>query len=182
MIYSSKAVRLSVWQTVLLMAIELILTACGPTLAQSRAAVTSPGTATPTIPPLPTLDSSEATLGQRVYVEQCAACHGSNGEGQPNWKQPDATGNRPAPPHDDTGHTWHHADRLLFEIIHDGFRDPLKPPDSPMSMPAFGGKLTDAEIRAVITYFKSRWSGQSRLFQWQVTQQQPLPTPALPGN
>ncbi|MCL4302075.1 MAG: c-type cytochrome [Anaerolineae bacterium] len=114
-------------------------------------------------------------MGRQVYLGQCAVCHGQNAEGQPNWKQPDANGNMPAPPHDDTGHTWHHADGLLYEIIRDGFRDPLKPPDSPLTMPPFGDKLNDAEIRAVIAYFKSLWSEQSRLFQWQVTQQQPFP-------
>lgn len=133
-------------------------------------------TATATLPPLPTLDAAEIALGRQVYLEQCAACHGQNAEGQPNWKVPDANGNLPAPPHDDTGHTWHHTDGLLYEIIRDGFRDTLKPPDSPLTMPAFGDKLNHAEIRAVITYFKSLWSEQSRMFQWQVTQQQPFPT------
>lgn len=128
------------------------------------------------IPPLPTLDAVEVSRGRQVYLEHCAVCHGQNAEGQPNWKQPDANGNMPAPPHDDTGHTWHHADGLLYELIRDGFRDPLKPPDSPLTMPAFGDSLSDAEIRAVITYFKSLWSQESRRFQWQVTQQQPLPT------
>ncbi|MBI1882364.1 MAG: c-type cytochrome [Chloroflexi bacterium] len=138
--------------------------------------------ASATIPLLPTLDAVEVTLGRQIYLEQCSVCHGQNAEGQPNWKQPDANGNMPAPPHDDTGHTWHHADGLLYEIIRDGFRDPLKPPDSPLTMPAFGDKLSDAEIRAVIAYFKSLWSEQSRLFQWQVTQQQPFPTVTPAGN
>jgi mono/diheme cytochrome c family protein len=133
-------------------------------------------TATPTLPPLPALDSAEVALGRQVYVEQCAACHGQNAEGQPNWKQPDANGNMSAPPHDDSGHTWHHADGLLYEIIRDGFRDPFKPPDSPLTMPAFGDKLSDAEIRAMITYFKSLWTEKSRSFQWEVTQQQPFST------
>lgn len=128
------------------------------------------------IPPLPTLDAAEVIQGRQIYLEQCAICHGQQAEGQPHWKQPDAQGNMPAPPHDDTGHTWHHADGLLYEIIRDGFRDPLKPPDDPLTMPAFGDKLNDTEIRAVITYFKSLWSEQNRLFQWQVTQQQPFPT------
>lgn len=148
-------------------------------LQQVLAADSSQGvsaTASATLPPLPTLDATEIALGHQVYLEQCAACHGQNAEGQPNWKVPDANGNLPAPPHDDTGHTWHHADGLLYEIIRDGFRDPLKPPDSPLTMPAFGDKLSDAEIRAVIAYFKSLWSEQSRLFQWQVTQQQSFPT------
>ncbi len=154
----------------------MALIACGSTWV-GREATPAFGTATPTLPPLPTLDPAEVALGRQVYVKHCSACHGSKAEGAtPNWKQPDAKGNMPAPPHDDTGHTWHHADGLLYEIIRDGFRDPLKPPDSPLTMPAFGDKLSDAETRAVIIYFKSLWSEQSRLFQWQVTQQQPFPT------
>lgn len=152
----------------------LILMACGAA-ASSETPATRSVTPTPTLPPLPTLNSDEVALGRQVYLEQCAACHGQNAEGQPNWKQPDANGNMPAPPHDDSGHTWHHADGLLYEIIRDGFRDPLKPPDSPLTMPAFGDKLSDAETRTVITYFKSLWSEESRLFQWEVTQQQPFP-------
>jgi mono/diheme cytochrome c family protein len=148
---------------------HLLTTSAGPSI-------------TPTLPPLPPLDPAEVALGQQVYVEQCATCHGQNAEGQPNWKQPVANGNMPAPPHDDSGHTWHHADGLLYEIIRNGFRDPLKPPDSPLTMPAFADKLSDAEIRAVIAYFKSLWSEESRLFQWEVTQQQPFPTPVSAGN
>ncbi|MCQ3979714.1 MAG: hypothetical protein DPW09_40365, partial [Anaerolineae bacterium] len=47
-------------------------------------------TASATLPPLPTLDAAEVALGQQVYLQQCAICHGQNAEGQPNWKIPDA--------------------------------------------------------------------------------------------
>lgn len=161
--------------------VGLILMACGGA-ASSETPATRSMTPTPTLPPLPTLDSDEVALGRQVYVEQCAACHGQNAEGQPNWQQPDANTNMPAPPHDDSGHTWHHADGVLYEIIRDGFRDPLKPPGSPLTMPAFGDKLSDAEIRAVLTYFKSLWSEESRLYQWEATQQQPFPAVAPTGG
>jgi len=49
-------------------------------------------------------------LGQQVYAARCASCHGANLEGQPNWQQELPTGGLPAPPHDETGHTWHHND------------------------------------------------------------------------
>lgn len=159
----------------------LTLMACGA-VASSETPATRTVTPTPTLPPLPTLNSDEVALGRQVYLEQCAACHSQNAEGQPNWKQRDANGNMPAPPHDDSGHTWHHADGLLYEIIRDGFRDPLKPLDSPLTMPAFGDKLSDAEIRAVITYFKSLWSEESHLFQWEVSQRHPFPTPVSTGD
>ncbi|HEX9924591.1 MAG TPA: cytochrome c [Anaerolineae bacterium] len=170
-----------IYPMAILTVVGLILIACGAA-ASSETPATRSVTPTPTLPPLPTLGSDEVILGRQVYVEQCAACHGQNAEGQSNWQQPDTNGNMPAPPHDDSGHTWHHADGLLYEIIRDGSRDPLKPPGSPLTMPAFGDKLSDAEIRAVITYFKSLWTEESRMYQWEVTQQQPFPTVAPTGG
>jgi mono/diheme cytochrome c family protein len=69
--------------------------ACSATLAENKAALTPLGTPTPTSPPLPTIDPAEVALGQQVYVQHCAACHGPKGEGQPNWKVLDASGNSP---------------------------------------------------------------------------------------
>src|SRR5262245_18089485 len=66
-------------------------------------------------PPLPTLVSERVTAGQAVYAQFCASCHGSNLEGKPDWKVPLANGSLPPPPHDSTGHTWHHPDELLLE-------------------------------------------------------------------
>ena len=54
--------------------------------------------------------------GEAVYAEACASCHGANLEGQPNWRSPGPDGRLPAPPHDETGHTWHNPDRLLLQI------------------------------------------------------------------
>ena len=56
--------------------------------------------------------------GEKIYQAQCASCHGPNLEGQPDWRTRDANGFLPAPPHDATGHTWHHADDLLLSLIH----------------------------------------------------------------
>jgi mono/diheme cytochrome c family protein len=54
--------------------------------------------------------------GKVVYKEHCASCHGANLEGQPNWRHRLPNGRMPAPPHDPTGHTWHHSDKQLFEM------------------------------------------------------------------
>ena len=59
-------------------------------------------------------------LGRELYAEHCASCHGDKLQGQPDWKIPLANGRYPAPPHDVTGHTWHHADALLERIVRDG--------------------------------------------------------------
>ncbi len=97
--------------------------------------------------------------GQEVYAQACASCHGANLEGQPNWQSALATGGRPAPPHDETGHTWHHPDQLLFELTKFGGQA-YSPPDYQNNMPAFAETLTDEEIWAAVAYIKSRWPRQ----------------------
>ncbi|MBX3063337.1 MAG: cytochrome c [Anaerolineae bacterium] len=94
-------------------------------------------------------------LGKTVYDQNCASCHGPNGEGKyPNaWKEPDVNGLLDAPPHNAEGHTWHHADGLLFDIVKNGHVATGFHP-----MPAFKDKLTDEEIWAVIAYMKTWWN------------------------
>lgn len=106
-------------------------------------------------------DDGIVTLGQRIYAEHCAECHGNKLEGQPNWRRRDAEGYLPPPPHDDTGHTWHHADQLLFDITKFGTAK-LVGPDYKSRMPAYEGILSDQEIIAVLSFIKSRWSEQIR--------------------
>lgn len=103
-------------------------------------------------------------LGRRVYDEQCAACHGRELEGQPDWRTRRADGKLPAPPHDASGHTWHHPDAVLFEIVKHGVQR-FAGANYASDMPAYEGKLSDAEIRAVIAYVKSRWPEQAREYQ-----------------
>lgn len=102
-------------------------------------------------------DSAKVALGQKVYAEHCAACHGAKLEGQPEWQRRLPTGRLPAPPHDETGHTWHHADHVLFGITKNGLVAPYAPRGYESDMPAFGGKLPDNEIWAVLAFIKSRW-------------------------
>lgn len=128
------------------------------------------------IPPVPTLDANQVARGGQIYQAQCARCHGENGVGAPNWKIPDENLNFPPPPHDDSGHTWHHSDRVLYEAIRDGLRDPLKP-DSELRMPPFGSTLNDGEIRYLMEYIKSLWTDEHREFQWTRTSEDVPPTP-----
>ena len=99
--------------------------------------------------------------GAEVYARECAACHGANLEGQPDWRTRRPDGRLPAPPHDASGHTWHHADAQLFGIVKHGL-GPYAPPGYESDMPAFGDRLTDAEIAAVLAYIKSRWPPEIR--------------------
>ena len=103
-------------------------------------------------------DDERIALGADLYGKHCAACHGANLEGQPNWKERLPNGRWPAPPHEDGGHTWDHTDRWLFQVVEMGMVPPLVRPGYESDMPAFGDKLSDAEIRAVIAFIKSRWS------------------------
>jgi mono/diheme cytochrome c family protein len=106
--------------------------------------------------PLP--DPGKLSLGKNLYEQHCAACHGAKLEGQPSWQKKLANGRFPAPPHDDSGHTWHHPDAVLFGITKNGLVPPYAPQGYESDMPAFAGKLSDDEIRAVLGYIGSRWS------------------------
>ena len=104
----------------------------------------------------------DLALGGKLYAQQCASCHGANLEGQPDWRKRLPNGRFPAPPHDASGHTWHHPDEVLFAITKHGLVPPYAPAGYQSDMPAFGGKLSDPEIRAVLAYIESRWSPEVR--------------------
>jgi mono/diheme cytochrome c family protein len=105
-------------------------------------------------------DTARVALGQRVYAQHCASCHGAKLEGQPEWRSRLPNGRLPAPPHDETGHTWHHADALLFAITKQGLVPPYAPAGYESDMPAFGQTLSDEEIWAVLAYIKSHWTSR----------------------
>lgn len=106
------------------------------------------------------LDNRNTEAGETLYAENCASCHGDELQGQPDWRSPDENGVMPAPPHDRTGHTWHHDNQLLFDYTSlggtqalaargiDGFKS---------GMPAFGEVLTEAEIWDVLAFIRSTW-------------------------
>lgn len=119
----------------------------------------------------PSADPSNAeqvARGKAVYAAQCASCHGANLEGQPNWRQRLPTGRFPAPPHDATGHTWHHSDPLLFDLVKHGVQSHA-PPGYQSDMPAFAKILADADIWAVLAFIKSTWPEEQRKFQAQAS-------------
>jgi len=99
--------------------------------------------------------------GKDLYLQNCASCHGANLKGQPNWRRRKPDGRLPAPPHDETGHTWHHPDQLLFEITKRG-TEAIVGGDYKSDMPGFGGILSDDEIKAVLAFIKSQWPGNIR--------------------
>ena len=103
-------------------------------------------------------DPSVVALGKMFYDQHCASCHGANLEGEvENWQTPRPDGLMPAPPHDETGHTWHHRDELLFRITKLGVARAANLKDYQSAMPAYEGILTDNQIIAVLSFIKSQW-------------------------
>lgn len=113
-------------------------------------------------------DAAVTALGRKVYEAHCAACHGARLEGQPNWRERDAAGRLPAPPHDASGHTWHHPDEVLFRITKHGVAKAANLKDYESAMPAYEGVLTDAEITAALSWIKSQWPAKIRSAQEEV--------------
>ncbi|MCW8907396.1 MAG: cytochrome c [Sedimenticola sp.] len=131
--------------------LSLLLAACS--VEQENAGSTSSTAAVESSPAnvKPWYDFSQVSAGARVYQENCAACHGSRGEGAVNWRQPGADGKYPAPPLNGTGHAWHHPLNMLYHTIRNGS------PGGQGNMPAWAGKLSDEEIVSVIAWFQSKW-------------------------
>ncbi|MCB1334149.1 MAG: cytochrome c [Roseivivax sp.] len=124
--------------------IGLALLAAGPAAAQGI---------------LPYDQPSRVENGARLYTENCAACHGADLAGQPDWQTADADGYLPAPPHDETGHTWHHADPLLFRIVALG-TEAIVGGDYKSHMIGFKDTLSPDEILDVLAFIKSTWPAE----------------------
>jgi mono/diheme cytochrome c family protein len=117
-------------------------------------------------------NAQQVARGKSLYVQQrCAACHGANLEGQPNWRERLPSGRMPAPPHDASGHTWHHPDEILFGIVKYSLAPgKYAPPGYQSDMPAFGNMISDDDIWAVLAYIKNSWPEEIRAGQREMTQ------------
>lgn len=117
-------------------------------------------------PPDRNLDPMQVGRGQVVYAENCAVCHGTEGQGQPgDWRIRDADGRFPPPPLDDSAHAWHHPTADLLEMIRDGS------PGGQGNMPAWKGKLSEQEMQDVVAYIKSLWPDEVYRLWWKLEQQ-----------
>lgn len=106
-------------------------------------------------------DKDVLARGAEIYAQQCASCHGKNLEGQPNWRSRLPTGRMPAPPHDESGHTWHHNDRLLFRLTKEGPAAVIGN-NYQSDMKGYAEALSDRDIIAVLSYIKSKWPSHVR--------------------
>jgi mono/diheme cytochrome c family protein len=116
------------------------------------------------VPPLPTLDAESVLEGEQLYATFCGTCHGAELEGEPNWLQPKEDGSLRAPPHTSDGHTWHHPDELLLDVITNG-----GDPAFGGTMPGFSAQLSREDMIAILDFIKSHWRLEDREFQWWIS-------------
>ena len=88
--------------------------------------------------------------GEKLFTENCQACHGAVGIGEaPKFGGPEQG---LAPALDDTAHAWHHTDEALQNTI-------LKGSPVPNSrMIAWESKLSARDAQDLIAYMKSLWN------------------------
>jgi len=96
-------------------------------------------------------DKARLNKGQALYTKNCSRCHGAQAQGTLQWKTPGPDGKYPPPPLNGSAHAWHHPTEVLLEVIKDGTI-----PEG--NMPAWEGKMTDDELKAVISWFQTLWS------------------------
>jgi len=93
--------------------------------------------------------------GKIIYQNNCISCHQVNLVGVENWKELDEDGHRKSPPLNGTGHTWHHDDATLHNIIKYGLVKLVK--NYQGKMLGYEDRLKDKDIDSVLAYIKSFW-------------------------
>lgn len=114
------------------------------------------------------LENRDLRNGRTLYAKECASCHGANLEGQPNWRVPEEDGVMRAPPHDKSGHTWHHDNKLLFDYTKFGGKALFEArglTGFKSGMPGFSEILTDEGIWDILAYIRSTWPERIREIQ-----------------
>jgi len=110
--------------------------------------------------PTPTPDPVE--VGQKVYLQLCAQCHGEQGEGYANELA--------APALDSSEHAFHHANQEIYAVIVNGKQGLGR------QMPPYGDQLTGDEACSLIAYLHTLWLPEHLAFQQEVTSRWPATT------
>lgn len=99
------------------------------------------------------LHEERVQRGSQMYAAQCAACHGSQGEGGVGWRL------------NDRALLKNTQDEVFYSVIRSGVPNTQMPAWSV----AYGGPLTDEDIRDVVAFLRS----------WEATAPEVQPTPRL---
>jgi len=107
--------------------------------------------------------------GQQLYETYCQSCHGG-ATGGTMMDMP--------PRHNANGHTWHHPDCQLVDIVMNGsgpmgdmMRSMMGTSEDVPRMPQFKETLTEKEVREILAYIKTWWTPDQRRMQEQITRQ-----------
>ncbi|MFM0473235.1 cytochrome c [Paraburkholderia strydomiana] len=87
-------------------------------------------------------------LGEKIYADKCALCHGAKGEGQLQHYPPLA-GNQSI--------EMNSAVNPIRIVLNGGFPPGTKRNPEPYGMPPFAQELNDTDAAAVITYIRTAW-------------------------
>lgn len=90
--------------------------------------------------------------GEKLYVQQCADCHGKQGDGVPGVYPPLAGNGSVTEP------TGINAIRI---VLLGGFAPTTAAQPRPYSMPPFAQQLSDADVAAVVSYIRHAWSNHA---------------------
>ena len=147
--------RFVVGASITLLAVAFALTACLPQIQLLQSS--------PTPTPL------ALSRGEQLYNANCLQCHGGR-EGGQMMDYP--------PKHNANGHTWHHPDCELKQVILNGsdemtemMRQMMNVPTTVPRMPAWKDKLSDEDIAAILAFVKTMWTEEERQYQERITRQ-----------
>lgn len=96
--------------------------------------------------------AEQLALGQQVYRQHCADCHGAQGEGA-RGAYPPLAGNRAV--------LMDSPVNVLQAIVSGGFAPATAGHPQPYGMPPFRTLLQDAEIAAVSSYLRQSWGNRA---------------------
>jgi len=96
-------------------------------------------------------DAGAMQRGAAIYLDVCSACHLENGVGQPTIFPP--LGRNSVVQQDD-------ATGILRMILAGDRTGPAPGRPSPLTMPSFAWKLSDAEAADVATYIRNSWGNR----------------------
>jgi mono/diheme cytochrome c family protein len=91
-------------------------------------------------------------VGEKIYADRCASCHGESGEGSANIYPP-LVANRAV--------TMASPINFIKAILHGGFPPATRGNPRPFGMPPFKQVLSEGEVAAVATYVRQSWGNQA---------------------